>query len=102
MAEKILENLLYLDTKGVPIEIRYPYVPGWNDGECAAIGEFLQDLPITKIKVLGYHDFADGKYDALDLPNTLPNVKVLAGDVQAAVEILKGYGLNAVNGMLED
>jgi len=98
----ILENLRYLSECGCRIEIRYPYVPGWNDGECDAIGAFLKDLPITKIKVLGYHNFADGKYDALDLPNTLPDVKVLAPDVEKAVQILKGYGLNAVNGMLED
>ena len=62
----------------------------------------MQDLPITKIKVLGYHNFADGKYDALELPNTLPNVKVVPGDVEVPVAILKSYGLHAVNGMLED
>ena len=99
---RILENLKYLCSIGAKVEIRYPYVPGWNDGECGKIGAFLQDLPITKIKVLGYHDFADGKYDALDLPNTLPNVKVVAADVEKAVAILKGYGLRAVNGMVDD
>ncbi len=99
---RILENLKYLCSIGAKVEIRYPYVPGWTDGECGKIGAFLQDLPITKIKVLGYHDFADGKYDALDLPNTLPNVKVVAADVEKAVAILKGYGLRAVNGMVDD
>ena len=77
-------------------------MPGWNDAECDAIGKFLKDLPIVKIKVLGYHNFADGKYEALNMPNTLPNVKVLAADLEAPVEILKSYGLNAVNGMISD
>lgn len=98
----ILENLRYLCENGYRVEIRYPYVPGWNDKECDAIGAFLKDLPITKIKVLGYHNFADGKYDALDMVNTLPDVKVVAQDLEEPVAILKSYGLNAVNGMLND
>lgn len=99
----ILENLRYLCENGSRVEIRYPYVPGWNDTECDAIGQFLKDLPgITKIKVLGYHNFADGKYDALDMPNTLPDVQVVAADLEKPVAILKSYGLNAVNGMIDD
>lgn len=99
----ILKNLRFLCESGCRVEIRYPYVPGYNDGECDAIGRFLKDLPaITKIKVLGYHNFADGKYDALNLPNTLPDVKVLAQDLEKPVAILRSYGLNAVNGMLDD
>ena len=96
----ILENLTWLCREGHRVEIRYPYVPGWNDGECEAIGSFLKQLPgITKIKVLGYHNFADGKYDALDLPNTLPDVTVLAEDVDIPVAILQKHGLPAINGM---
>ena len=99
----ILENLRWLCENGYRVEIRYPYVPGFNDGECDAIGKFLSGLPgITKIKVLGYHNFADGKYAALDLPNTLPDVVVVAEDLEKPVAILKSHGLNAINGMLED
>lgn len=96
----ILENLKKLDEMGCKIEIRYPYVPGYNDGECEKIGEFLAGLKNTKrIKVLGYHDFAGSKYIALGKENTLPKVKVTRDDVQKAVEILKSYGLDAINGM---
>lgn len=99
----ILDNLRYLCRNGSRVEVRYPYVPGWNDGECDAIGQFLSKLPgITKVKVLGYHNFADGKYDALSIPNTLPDITVLPQDVEKPVSILRSYGLNAVNGMLED
>lgn len=99
----ILDNLRYLCRNGSGVEVRYPYVLGWNDGECDAIGQFLSKLPgITKVKVLGYHNFADGKYDALSISNTLPDVNVLPQDVEKPVSILRSYGLNAVNGMLED
>ena len=55
-----------------------------------------------KVKVLGYHGFAGGKYAALDLPDTLPNVRVTPEDVERAAACLRRYGLHAVNGMRED
>jgi pyruvate formate lyase activating enzyme len=99
----ILENLRYLCHHGCRVEIRYPYVPGYNDTECEKIGAFLKELPnITKVKVLGYHSYADGKYAALSMENTLPDVVVTPEDVQKAVDCLKQFGLNAINGMQED
>ncbi len=99
----ILENLRWLCEAGARIEIRYPYVPGWNDNECVAIAKFLAELPgITKVKVLGYHGYAGGKYTALGLPCTLPEVTVVSEDVEKPVAILGSYGLNAVNGMVQD
>jgi len=97
---RILENLKRLDDLGCRIEIRYPYVPGYNDGECEKIGAFLAGLKNTKrIKVLGYHGFAASKYGALGKENTLPDVTVTREDVQKAVDILAAFGLDAINGM---
>ena len=96
----ILENLKKLDELGCRIEIRYPYVVGYNDGECRAIGEFLSGLKnVRKIKVLGYHGFAKSNYEALGRKNTLPEINVTRDDVQNAVDILSSFGLNAINGM---
>lgn len=96
----ILENLRRLDELGCRVEIRYPYVPSWNDGECEKIGAFLAGLKnVRRIKVLGYHGFAAAKYDALGKENTLPAVTVTREDVQKAVDILAAYGLDAINGM---
>ena len=100
---RILDNLRYLLETGSRVEIRYPYAPGWNDGECAGIGGFLQSLGFDgKIKVLGCHALADGKYAALALPDTLPDLHVGPEAVDEAVRILEGFGLHAVNGMRED
>ena len=96
----ILGNLIKLDESGCKIEVRYPYVVGYNDTECRAIGGFLSKLKnVSKIKVLGYHSFAKGNYEALGKKNTLPDVIVTREDVQKAVDILSSFGLNAVNGM---
>lgn len=99
----ILDNLRLLSQRGCRIEVRYPYVPGWNDAECPAIGQFLSRLSgIGKVKVLGYHALADGKYAALGLEDTLPKAHVIPADVELAVQCLKSYGLNAINGMEAD
>ncbi len=95
----ILENLKYIDDKGCKIEIRIPYVPGYNDGEIQAMGEFLKDLKnISKIKVLHYHNFAGSKYSSLGMENTLPRTLPEDREVKKAVEILKSYSLPAIDG----
>ena len=95
--EKILENLKYLDEKGAKIEIRIPYVPGFNDGEIENIGKFLSGLKnITKVRVLPYHNYAGSKYKSLGLKNTLPKTLPTDEDIKNAVNKLKEHGLNAI------
>ena len=99
----ILENLRYLSERGCEIEIRYPLVVGCNDDQCEKIGAFLRELNgIRKVKVLRYHDLAASRYEALGMENTLPAPRTEPADVQQAVEILRRYGLNAVDGTQED
>lgn len=72
---QILENLHYLADKNVPVEIRYPFVPGYNDGEAEEIAAFLAQFSnITKVRVLPYHNYAGSKYAALGLENMSPAV----------------------------
>lgn len=69
----ILENLMYLDDCGKKIEIRIPYVPGYNSGEINKIFDFLKNIKnIVKVRVLPYHNYAASKYEALSMENTLP------------------------------
>lgn len=95
--EQILDNLRYLSEKGCRIEIRYPLVKGYNDGECEKIGAFLQGMPgIVKVKVLKYHRFAGSRYAALGMENTLPDTVTTDDDIQNAVSTLKRFGLRTV------
>lgn len=99
----ILENLKFLSERNCKIEIRYPLVKGYNDGECDSIGRFLSKLKgVSKVKVLQYHHFAASRYQALGMVNTLPETETKYEDVETAVKILKSHGLNAVNGMIEN
>jgi len=99
----ILQNLRSLQAQGCRIEIRYPYVPGYNDGEAEKIGAFLKEIGFAgKIKVLGYHNLAGDKYTALDMENRSPDAVVTADMVQKPVDLLLAMGLHAVNGMKDN
>lgn len=98
----ILQNLEYLLSENCAVEIRYPLVVGYNDGECEKIGKWLSDRNATcKVKVLQYHPFASSRYKALGMQNTLPNTRTEPKDVASAVETLKSLGINAINGITE-
>lgn len=92
----ILDNLRYIDSIGKPIEIRIPYVPGYNDDQIEKMAKFLSGLKnITKIRVLPYHNYAGSKYASLTMENTLPDLLPTEEEVRKAVELLKSYGMNA-------
>lgn len=69
----ILENLKYIDSCDGAIEIRIPYVPGFNDSQLEKIADLIKELKNVKaVKILPYHNFAASKYSALGIKNTLP------------------------------
>ena len=69
----ILENLRYLQSCGKSVEIRVPYVPGFNDGQKEKILNFLKVFSsIVRVRILPYHNYAATKYKALGLADTLP------------------------------
>jgi pyruvate formate lyase activating enzyme len=63
--ELIRENLLRIDARGVPLEIRVPVIPGINDSRpgMEASGRFLSGLRnLTGIVLLPYHGLGETKY----------------------------------------
>ena len=98
---RILENLRKLSAAGGKIELRMPVVPGCNNSSetLHGIGTFLQHLNITKMKLLPYHSMARSKYAALGMPDTMPDVPSPTDEeLHSAVELLRGYGINAISG----
>lgn len=95
--ETILENIKYIDSLGKPIEVRYPYVPGYNSGEVESIAKFLSQLKnLTKVRVLAYHNFAGSKYASLGMENTMPQAVPDNDEVEKAREIIRGYGITVM------
>jgi pyruvate formate lyase activating enzyme len=86
----IIDNLKYLDSLGKRIEIRIPYVPGYNDGEMEGIAELLATMKsIVKIRVLPYHNYSGSKYTALGKENTSPSRLPTDTEISHAKEALK-------------
>ena len=82
-AGPILRNLRRLTESGARVEIRYPYVPGCNDGQTKKIAAFVATLPEPPpVRVLPYHDYARSKYRALGLTEALPPTLPTSQDVQ--------------------
>ena len=94
---RILENLRYIDACGRDIEIRIPYVPGYNDGEINAMAALLSKLThLKKVRLLAYHNYAGSKYASLDMTNTLPARLPTEEELDAALAILTDCGLNTI------
>ncbi len=75
--KQILENIKYVDTLGIPMEIRYPYVPTMNDGEAEKIADLIKTLNNVKcVRILAYHNYAERKYECLGLAYPLPDVPI--------------------------
>jgi pyruvate formate lyase activating enzyme len=73
----ILENLKKLDETGIPITIRVPLIPGFNDSEENIIevaNIYLSLKNATRIDILPYHRLGTPKYAQIGEPYTLSNV----------------------------
>lgn len=90
----ILDNLIYLYNCGVKSEIRIPYIPNYNDNQIPKIAEFLSELKnVIRVRVLPYHNYAESKYTALDIENTLPPFISTEEEIKKAEAVMKSYGL---------
>ena len=99
----ILDNLRLLAERGCEIEIRYPLVRGYNDGECEKIASYLETHGgIQCVKVLKYHSLSGSRYSALGMENTLPDTVTTDSDMERAVSILTSHRITAVNGSSPD
>ena len=74
---RLLENLRRVSAAGIPVEIRMPIIPGWNDSPAlvADAGRFLAGLPkpVVGVRLLAYHAFSHAKYQSIGHPDTMPD-----------------------------
>ena len=89
----ILSNLKKLDEQGAKIEIRIPYVPKFNADDIKNIAEFVNNLKnVKKVRVLPYHNYAVGKYMALNMSDTLPKNIPTNEEMKLAENQFKRFG----------
>jgi len=94
----ILDNFGYINMRAKPVDVRIPFLPGVNDDQIELIGRFLTAFEnVVKVTLVPYHDFASGKYIALEMENELPDVRPPDNlRIADAVDNLKKYGLTVV------
>lgn len=76
--EIILSNLKEIDKMDIPIEIRIPTIPGYNDSEdnLYATSQLINRLHnVIRIKMLPYHRLGEGKYDRLNMEYKLKGLE---------------------------
>jgi len=76
--ELILENAKKISSKLVPMVVRIPVVPRYNDREdnIEAMGRFISELPgVREVDLLPYHQFGEAKYKRLGLKYRLKGLK---------------------------
>lgn len=98
--EPILENLQRLNVAGAKCIVRIPLIPGINDDEknLGTSGNFLASLSnIQSVELMGYHDIAQGKYEALGREYKLITTKPpTEAAMQHAAEVLRSNGLTVM------
>ena len=95
--EKIIENLLYINSQGKPIEVRIPLIPSINDDEetLHKIGKLLSELHmVKKVRILQYNNLVDSKYKITGRVNKMPQVAPPPEQkINQAMGIMNSYGL---------
>jgi pyruvate formate lyase activating enzyme len=74
----ILDNLRHVSSRGIPMEIRTPIIPGITDTpeNLDAIAAFIMSLPVPPpLRLLPHHRAAMSKYGRFGIPNRLPDIE---------------------------
>jgi pyruvate formate lyase activating enzyme len=64
----ILDNLTFISDRGIPVYLRIPVIPGYNDSEenLLALCDFAKDLPsLIEVDLLPLHHLGKARYLAL-------------------------------------
>jgi pyruvate formate lyase activating enzyme len=95
--QRILDNLRRMARLGLPLAIRYPVIPGFNDGleDREALFDFIETLPgVRHVDLLPYHRLGESKYAMLGRDYELKQAKPLGRqDLESWVQGAKQRGL---------
>ena len=95
--QRILGNLEALVSRGRPVTVRIPVMPGINDttDEIGQFATYLAELPASQVELLPYNDIGAGKYKRLGLAYRLPDVpRPTSEDLAHFRDALARAGLN--------
>lgn len=90
----ILDNLKKIAQSKIPVRIRVPFIPAYNDSKenISATGQFVQSLDIKDIDLILFHRLGLNKYKALGRECLVEDKRSLHA-VDDAVKILHSFSL---------
>ena len=95
--EQILSNFRRTIENGSTIQVRYPMIPGVNDGieNIESMAVFLRQYGITHLAVSFYHDFGTCKYYDLQME---PHIfaKYDKETEQEKLDLIRGFGIDPI------
>lgn len=94
--ERIIENLAYALARHQNVVVRIPIIPNFNDqlADAHEFARFCQNLGITKVELLPFHQFGEKKYEQLNRHYHLANVEQLhTEDLAHHQEIFQQAGI---------
>jgi pyruvate formate lyase activating enzyme len=98
--ELILNNARSVSERNVPLYIRVPVIPGYNDSEenIRAVCEFSRGLhSALEVDLLPLHHLGEGRYRSLDRPYPIADILFVPGNtLQAMKRMIESYGLKCV------
>jgi len=94
---RILANLRFALRGNLPVVVRIPVIPGFNDGPADAAGfsALLSDLGAEHVELLPFHQLGEKKYEKLGLPYVLRGVPQMhETDLAGFASVLRDAGLS--------
>jgi pyruvate formate lyase activating enzyme len=95
----ILENALRISNAKIPLYIRVPLIPGYNDSEenIRATCEFVRTLPsVVEVDLLPVHHLGRARYESLGLEYPIAHVPFVEERLlERAKGLVESYGLAA-------
>ena len=78
-ADLMLDNLCWALANHPDVLPRTPVIPGFNDSldDARAMARWLRETGGTRVQLLPFHNFGEGKYALVDMPYSLYGVKNL-------------------------
>ena len=100
--ETILSHARSVSERGIPLYIRIPVIPDYNDSEenIKATCVFVSTLrSAVQIDLLPVHHLGKARYESLDRPYPIACVSLIPDDVmQRMKQLVESYGLKCTIG----
>jgi len=98
--ELILSNARAVSERNVPLYVRMPIIPGYNDSEenIRATCEFARDLTsLVEMHIVPLHHLGKARYDSLDRSYPINDIPLIPNDVLDYMKrLVESYGLKCV------